>query len=232
MSESNCVTNSGAKHNLHEMWDKIYSRNDQNSIWPWSDLVGTVMRNARPTSDNFRVLELGCGAGANIPFFLSLGVEYYSIDASEVVISRLREKYPQLETNLFAGDFTRALPSGEFDLIFDRGSTVCNKTETIKKCIENCYDQLKPNGKYIGIDWFSTKHSSFFLGEVEDDWTRVNISSGPFADVYRMHFSSKLHLYELFKRFYFQELKHKTIESEFDSDHQIVASWNFAAVKK
>ena len=221
-----------SEENLHELWDTIYRRNEQNSVWPWSDLVGTVMRNARPKSEEFRVLELGCGAGANIPFFLSLGVDYVSMDASEVVVSRLREKFPQLKNNLFTGDFTEALPSGEFDLIFDRGSTVCNKTETIKQCLKICHDQLKSDGKYIGVDWFSTKHSSFFLGEVEDDWTRVNFSSGPFADVYRMHFSDKPHLYDLFKGFKFLELKHKTVESEFDSGHPIYACWNFAAVKK
>ena len=218
--------------NLRDLWDNIYQRNGQNSIWPWSDLVGTVMRNAKPKTSDFKVLELGCGAGANIPFFLSLGVDYLSVDASEVVVSRLQNKFPQLKNKLFVGDFTQEFPGGTYDLIIDRGSLICNKTDAIENCLQNCHDHLKPSGKYIGIDWFSTKHSSFFQGEIEDDWTRVNFSRGPFADVFRIHFSNKEHLFDLFKNFEFQELKHKTIESEFDIDCSVVAGWNFAAAKK
>ena len=217
---------------LRAMWDNIYSRNEQHSVWPWSDLVGTVMRNTNPLDTNdFKVLELGCGAGANIPFFLSLGVDYYSVEFSEVVVSRLYKKFPQLDNKLIVGDFTEELPNREFDLIFDRGALTCNKTEAIKYCLQNCYDQLKPDGKYIGIDWFSTEHSSFPKGEVEDDWTRVNFPTGPFADVFRIHFSNKEHLFDLFEKFEFQELKHITIESEFDFDCPVVAAWNFAVAK-
>lgn len=218
--------------NLGVMWDNIYQRNEQYAVWPWSDLVGTVMRNAKPNTSDFKVLELGCGTGANIPFFLALGVDYYSVEASKVVVSRLQNKFPQLDNKILVGDFTEKLPNGMFDLIFDRGSLVCNKTDAIRNCLQNCYDHLKPNGKYIGIDWFSTKHSSFSQGEVEDDWTRVDFPKGPFVDLFRMHFSNKKHLFDLFEKFEFQELKHKTIESEFDSDCPVVAVWNFAVAKK
>ena len=51
-------------------WDESYKKNTHLSIWPWSDLVSYVMRYARPENPkNCNVLELGCGAGANIDFF-------------------------------------------------------------------------------------------------------------------------------------------------------------------
>ena len=37
------------------------------SIWPWSDLVSYVMRYTK-INENYKVLEIGCGSGANIPF--------------------------------------------------------------------------------------------------------------------------------------------------------------------
>jgi hypothetical protein len=44
-----------------------YQANEHLSIWLRSDLVNLMMTYARPTGHEFRVLELGCGAGANIP---------------------------------------------------------------------------------------------------------------------------------------------------------------------
>ena len=47
-------------------WENRYKAKTHLSIWPWSDLVSLVMRH-KPIKENFKVLELGCGAGANIP---------------------------------------------------------------------------------------------------------------------------------------------------------------------
>ena len=48
-------------------WEKQYQKNQQMSIWPWSDLISYVMRYTKINA-SYKVLEIGCGAGANIPF--------------------------------------------------------------------------------------------------------------------------------------------------------------------
>ncbi|MGN5030804.1 hypothetical protein ACTFBV_20625 [Aeromonas rivipollensis] len=53
-------------------WDEQYKNNHHMSIWPWSDLVSSIYRYANPKNGYKRVLELGCGAGANIPLFCLL----------------------------------------------------------------------------------------------------------------------------------------------------------------
>ncbi len=91
-------------HGFSQEWDDTYRDGAHNSIWPWSDVVSYVMRYARPKKGQItRVLELGCGAGANIPFFLSFGSEmqYFGIDGSHHVIERLKEKYPQVELEYY-----------------------------------------------------------------------------------------------------------------------------------
>ena len=140
--------------------------------------------------------------------------------------------YPELEKNIIVGDFAEILHSGEFDLMVDRGALTCNKTDAIQVCLQRCYEQLKPDGKYIGVDWLSTKCSSFSQGEVEDDWMRVNFPRGPFEDQARLHFSDRVHLFHLFEKFEFQQLEHKIVESQLESDHPVVANWNFVAVKR
>ena len=67
-------------------WDQIYKKNTQMSIWPFSDLISYVKRYLPFVGSSNSVLELGCGAGANIPFFKSLGIDYFAIDGSITIV--------------------------------------------------------------------------------------------------------------------------------------------------
>ena len=53
------------------------------------------------------MLELGCGAGVNIPFFVNLGIHYYAVEDSESIFTRLHSKFPQLKDNIVCGKFTQ-----------------------------------------------------------------------------------------------------------------------------
>ncbi|MFZ2136467.1 MAG: class I SAM-dependent methyltransferase [Xanthobacteraceae bacterium] len=93
------------------------------SEWPWSDLVSLVHRHAKPENGYRRVLELGCGAGANIPFLQSLGMDYCAVEGSSFIVARLRARFPEIAANIVVGDFTRKIPfTSRFDLVIDRAS--------------------------------------------------------------------------------------------------------------
>ena len=203
------------------------------SVWPWSDMVSYVMRYARPTGPGFRVLELGCGAGANIPFFLSLGVEYFGIEGSPAIVEKLKERYPALKDNIVAADFTLGIPfDGEFDLVVDRASLTHNATVAIVRCLDAVHAKLKPGGKYVGVDWFSTAYSDYRKGiAAEDEFTRTGYREGSFVDVGRVHFSDKSHLIDLFNQFEMMVLEHKIIQREIPDDGWHFASWNLVVRK-
>jgi SAM-dependent methyltransferase len=213
-------------------WDSRYKENTNMSVWPWSDLVSYVKRYVHLTK-NSRVLELGCGAGANIPFFLSLGVKYYSIEGSATMVNKLKKKFPNIRENIVFGDFTQNIPfSKSFDLVIDRSSLTHNTTKGIMECLENVNQKLKGGGKYVGIDWFSTSHSYYKKGgKIIDSFTRNRFQNGQFQNVGVVHFSNKAHLQNLFKNFEFLVLEHKIIKKEIPSDEEIFASWNFVAQK-
>jgi len=222
--------------NFSQEWDERFKENSHISIWPWSDLITFVMRYAKPHNTKFRVLELGCGAGANIPFFTSFNnVVYYAIDGSSTIIQRLKEKFPQIKDNLITGDFTQEIPfNDKFDLIFDRGALTCNSTQAIKDCLKTIYDKLNIDGKYIGIDLFSTLHSEFQKGNAtEDNFTKTNYIEGPYANTGRVHFFDKSHILDLFAKFDILRLEHKVTKIEIpENSKYTLASWNLLAKKK
>ena len=213
-------------------WDERYRSNTQMSIWPWSDLVSYVIRYTNSTRKKMRVLELGCGAGANIPFFLEQGFKYYGIEGSNTIINKLKESFPKIENNLVAGDFTKQIQFEEkFDLVVDRASLTHNNTDGIKNCLELVYDKMKKNSMYIGIDWYSTEHYNYsnFVKKL-DMYSRTEYSKGQFANVGTVHFTNKSHLLKLFKKFEILVLEHKVITKEIPKKNKF-ATWNFVARK-
>jgi len=215
-----------------EEWEERYKKNTNMSIWPWSDLVSYVNNYAKPQNSQLRVLELGCGAGANIPFFQSFNTDYFGIDGSTIIIDILKKRFPEIKDNLIVGDITNEIPfEGKFDLIIDRSSLTHNSTNTIKNGLNFVYEKLNDKGKYIGIDWFSTKCSEFNKGKINDDEFTKSFHDGPFADVGRVHFEEKSHLIDLFKKFKTLVLDHKITKTEIPEKDYTVATWNIVAQK-
>jgi SAM-dependent methyltransferase len=219
-------------------WDQRFRANQNISIWPWSDLVSYVNRYARPADGYTRVLELGCGAGANIPFFTSLPVDYFAIEGSASIVARLHHAHPGLRDRIVVGDFTQALPfAGPFDLVIDRSAVTHNTTDAICRTLVMIFDRLRTGGKFIGIDWFSTAHQDAQTGDALDAHTRANLRSGQFAGVGAVHFSDENHIIDLLTRAGFRVdlLEKKDLHVVHPKGGcgraERVGMWHFVAVK-
>ncbi len=214
-------------------WEAIYEASQHDSIWPWSDLVSLVMRHAHPRDGFTRILEIGCGAGANIPLFLSLKADYWAVEGSESVVARLQRRYPALAHSISAGDFTLALPGeGPFDAIVDRSSLTHNSTDAIRRGLGLIFDRLRPGGRYIGIDWFSSAHEASQSGTRVDDHTRRDLPIRQFAGVGAVHFSDEAHLRSLIEEagFRIELLEHKQRDAVLP-EPQRTANWHVMAVR-
>jgi hypothetical protein len=218
-------------------WEEIYNQGLQNSIWPWSDLVSYVMRYARPSGGSCRVLELGFGAGANIGFFASLGVEYFGMEGSESAVQRVGRRFAgQSGITLARGDFTRVIPfDGPFDLVVDRSSLTHNSTAAIRSCLQAVGSRMKHGAKFVGIDWFSTDNAQFLAGREAGDYhTRADFQSEQFKGVGTVHFSDQEHLMDLFSSGGFEivRLEHKHSAIVLPAGPDRMAWWNFMAIKR
>jgi len=216
-------------------WESVYDKGLQITSWPWSDVVSLINRFCKDVMHNGRVLELGCGAGPNIPFFMSLGMEYYGIEGSYNVVRSLHNKFPKLKDRVVSGDFTNidSFPtSSKIDIILDRAAVTHNDLNSINNTIEHCLKCLKPGGLFVGIDWFSTKHFDYRLGEEgQDRNTRTGIEKGQFKNIGNVHFSDEGHLRNIFKKFDIVLLEEKVIKNYQNSNNHQFASWNIVVKK-
>jgi hypothetical protein len=214
-------------------WDSRYSENTHLATWPWSDLVSYFHSYAKPFSPETKILEIGFGAGANIPFFRALGVAYSGIEGSRAIHPRVCANFPGLAHKLYLGDFvTHEFPE-TYDVIVDRAAMTHNSTVAIKNGLRHLSRYLPVGGKYIGIDWFSTIHSDFSRGQVVDQFTRFNPAEGQFVGLGNVHFSSREHLLDLFSSagFRITRLEHKQHFEEMPNTGHVFAAWNLVAAR-
>ena len=214
-------------------WDVRYSENTHLSVWPLSDMVSYFHRYAKPFSQATKVLEIGFGAGANIPFFGALQVDYSGIEGSQNICAKVLQFYPELKNKLYVGDFISFEFPVKYDVIIDRASMTHNSTAAIRRGLRHLADNLNVGGKYIGIDWFSTEHSDYSLGDAVDEFTRSNIAYGQFVSLGNVNFSTREHILELFAEAGLRliKLELKKTASEIPSTGHLFASWNLVAEK-
>ena len=215
-------------------WDECYANSTHLSVWPWTDVVVYTSRYAKPREAFKRVLELGCGAGANIPFFVARGDHYHAIEGSAHIVGELHRGFPALVDNIVVGDFTRSIPfETQFDLVLDRGSVTCNTTGDIARCLALVYARLRSGGILFGIDWLTSDHEYANRGVSIDAHTRTAIDSHMVHGVGKLHFSDREHLVQLLADTGFEVtlLEQKTGRMLIGGDGFVRDMFNFVAVK-
>lgn len=130
-------------------WEKDYQNKGINAQrkYPNTDLISFVLSNFK---EGNKVLEVGCGSGANIWFLAENGLEVYGIDFSDTGLKLCKEVLDskKLEANLSKQDMTSLnFEDNFFDGVVDVVSIeVCNN---IKKCYQEINRVLKPEGSFF-----------------------------------------------------------------------------------
>ena len=212
-------------------WQRLYGDGLQDVRWPWSDLVSLVTRYHK-SREHRSVLELGFGTGPNIPFFLNSGYLYRGIEGSSEAVRLARSRFPEVADRLDVGDITSFSCDEAFDLVVDRAALTHNTSDAIEEAFSCIRSSLRPGGVFVGVDWFSQRHSAWGAGEEVDPFTRTHICEGQFAGVGIVHFETASNLSSTLHRAGLSviRLEEKTVTTIVgNGGEEVVASFNFVA---
>lgn len=196
------------------VWNRIYKNKKHISIWPWNNIIALTNRYFKKKNKP-KILEIGCGYGANIPFFLKKNFDYYGLDISHYAISALKKKFPILKKKLFVLDIEKEnIPKSKFDLVIDRGTFIHFKKKNNDQVIKKIKSCLRKNGTIISTYLISKKTT------IDEDYKIFKIDN----------FYSKKKILKVFKDWKILHLSEekKTI---FKPRKKKVVFWNLAAKK-
>jgi SAM-dependent methyltransferase len=191
------------------LWDDIFKSRPWGK-YPPEDLVRFMARTFGTVEDkdSIKVLDVGCGPGANLWFLVREGYQIAGIDGSPEAIqlaqARLECEFATADHtsyDLRVGNFaTLSWADEEFDAAINLHSISANTLKTIQACISEIHRVLKPGGSYFG-KMFGTETTGSASGVILDDGTCENPVEGPCKDLGYSHFFDKPKLEILFSGF-------------------------------
>lgn len=134
------------------VWEDIFSQQEWGK-YPSEDLIRFVARNFYkvPVRKDIKILEVGCGPGANLWYIAREGFTVYGIDGSGTAVTRAKKRLDDecagWQGDIVAGDIV-ALPweDGFFDAVIDNEAVYCNSYEQSKKIYHEMLRVCKKNG--------------------------------------------------------------------------------------
>ena len=193
------------KENLM-IWEKIFSNSEWGKYPPIS-LVRFMAKNYYPLlkENEVKVLEIGCGPGANLWYLAREGFSVYGIDGSSTAIKKANErlKYENLTNNvkeLLVGDYMEVIDNFSdkmFDVVVDIESLSCNPFEYSRKVIEKIFNKLKSGGLMFSITFTDRVYGIESMEEV--DYHGGVIKDGPLSKIGFFRYTSFADIKKLYK---------------------------------
>lgn len=190
-------------------WEEIH-RNQEWGKYPSEQLVRFIARNFYNNDrKNIKILDFGCGAGANTWFLAREGFDVYAFDGSESAVNRAKdylnkEGYNNVHFSVMDGtelDYA----SDMFDCVVDNVCIYANKKNYIEIMYKEVYERLKKGGKLYSA-CFGEKTDGYGTGKYIEDNTYENIENGPLEGRAIAHFFTKDELRETLEVSGFQNI--------------------------
>ena len=191
-------------------WDKTWEYVYKNRDWgkyPNEELIKFMARNfySNLSRSNIKILELGCGPGANMWYLAREGFEIHGIDGSSTAIKkcikRLNTEVKNWKGKIQVGDIVNIpYPNNFFDAVVDLEAVTHNSFEHSIQIYDESFRVLKNNGKI-----FSRTFANGTWGESTGKKMGRNawsVNAGPMKNHCNIvRFTKKNQIKTLFKKF-------------------------------
>jgi len=209
---------------MDRVWEKLHA-SQQWGKYPAIDLVKTVMGHCKRNEldvSALRVLEIGCGAGANLSFLLAEGFQVWGVDGSISAIenakSHLLEASKHGDLDLHVADFL-SLPyeSDMFDIVIDNLAVYANNVSSIERSYNEVYRVLKKNGYFYSRVW-GRETLGYDASDALESGTLKSPKAGPCKDMGTSHFFSQKEFSQYFSNYRHCQLR-QLIERHTSTDY-------------
>lgn len=171
--------------NKKSSWDQVWEKVFQENSWgkyPSESLIRFIASNFyKSKRSEIKILEIGCGTGANIWYISREGFSAYGIDGSKtgIEIAKNRLEIENLKANLKVGDILN-LPYEDnfFDAVIDVECLYANNFENTKIILKEISRVLKTEG----LLYSRTFSNQQYIGKEYDKISNLefnNIMEGP-----------------------------------------------------
>lgn len=139
-----------------DTWDKLHQDPRYRPQYPQDQVVRWFFRNfKKPNNQNFKLLDLGCGAGRHALFFASNNIETYASDISKIGVEELSKSALNsklvIKTQVASADNLSAYDNNFFDGICCFGVLYYLNLSSAQTAIREIHRVLKPQGKLLLI---------------------------------------------------------------------------------
>jgi SAM-dependent methyltransferase len=167
-------------------WDPVWETVFSNQEWgkyPSEYVIRFVARNFYKSADRskVRLLDLGCGPGANTWYMAREGFAAAGIDGSETAVQRANERLQRegLNADVRCGDYVQLpWPDNYFDAVVDNVTLYCNRFAQGISAVNEVKRVLKPGGRFLSAN-FTDRCWGYGLGREVEPGAFVDIQEGP-----------------------------------------------------
>ena len=219
-----------------QSWEEIYRTQGYRGRYPNEDLIRFVAPLFREETvearKNIKMLEVGCGPGAEIWYLAREGFQVYGIDGSKTAIAMCRQrlKAEGLGAEIVVGDITDLpYPDEYFQVVVDVAAIQHNPPDSIAQIISEVYRVLKDGGHFFSLAR-SDRDYLFGCGRKIAENTYTDIPSGDASGTGVMHFFTIPELEGILKG-RFRELSIEYTERTINSMSYAIAHYIVTAQK-
>jgi SAM-dependent methyltransferase len=188
------------------VWEQIFRTRDWGR-YPPEELIRFIARYffAVPDRKQIKILELGCGTGANLWFLSREGFDPYGIDGSETAIAKAHQRLQAegMTAHLQVGDIIALddfYSPASFDAVIDVACLWCNRLGDVHSIVDKTLALLKPQGRIFSMTLAAGTYGDG-LGTQVEPGTFLDIREGPLHGTGLNHFFTLEEVEQVFERF-------------------------------